>query len=346
VRTTTTGQSLLTMADSETHSSAPNDEGWRRVDRSIEAARDALASATSEEGFQVVGLLCREALISLAQVVYDPEIHTIEDGVVPSPTDAKRMLSAYIGAALPGQPNEVARRHAKAALDLAIELQHRRTAAFRDAALCLEATRGVVNSVEILSGRREPSAYRSSESESHAAAARQASEIIERSQNRSVSLSQCIAEAAKLAREVGDSELEAFCTSELTGYSASTEEEYKRIFYRGMQAYCSPGLFNMSNPLLAGNASAIFAYTEAHPDQFFVKNLIIQESVSAIEQRVRPIGPGMFIKTTLSSSVFGTDLSPPIPIHCYSRADGYAEILERIRTQLVQRLIRVIRGAG
>jgi hypothetical protein len=110
-----------------------------------------------------------------------------------------------------------------------------------------------------------------------------------------------------------------------------------------MQAYCSPGLFNMSNPRLAGNASAIFAYIEAHPDDFFFRFLIIQESVSAIEQRIRPIGPGAFIKATFSSSFLGMTLEPPIPIHCYSRADGYAELLERIRTELVQRLFRLIR---
>jgi hypothetical protein len=110
-----------------------------------------------------------------------------------------------------------------------------------------------------------------------------------------------------------------------------------------MQAYCSPGLFNLNNPLLAGNATGMFAYIDAHPEQFSVKRLIIMEAVSAIEQRIRPSAPGSFIKTTLSSDYFGATVDPAVPIHCYSRADGYAEILERIRTELVQRLIRVIR---
>ena len=47
-----------------------------------------LLSAETEEDFQAVGLLGREALISLAQAVYDPDAHPPLDGVVPSETDA------------------------------------------------------------------------------------------------------------------------------------------------------------------------------------------------------------------------------------------------------------------
>jgi hypothetical protein len=64
------------------------------------------------------------------------------------------MLDAYIAKALAGGANEVSRRHAKAALDLANQLQHDRTASFRDAALCEEATTSVVNLIAIIAGRR------------------------------------------------------------------------------------------------------------------------------------------------------------------------------------------------
>jgi hypothetical protein len=130
--------------------------GWPRVDRVVGEARDQLAQARNEEQFQAIGLLCREILISLGQAVYDPQRHALPDGAVPSETDAKRMIDAFIGAELPGTSNEVARRHARAAYSLAVELQHRRTATFRDAALCLEATSSVVNSLAIISGRRDP----------------------------------------------------------------------------------------------------------------------------------------------------------------------------------------------
>jgi hypothetical protein len=130
--------------------------GWPRVDRSLGEARRRLEEASTEEQYQAVGLICRETLISLAQTVYDPNRHPTPDGKVPSETDAKRMLDAYLAVELGGGSNEIPRKHAKAALDLANELQHRRTATFREAALCAEATASVVNIIAILSGQRDP----------------------------------------------------------------------------------------------------------------------------------------------------------------------------------------------
>ena len=130
--------------------------GWARVDRGIYELRRRLEQAQSEEQFQVVGLLCRETLISVAQVVYDPQHHPPLDGVNPSEIDAKRMLDAYISIELVGGPNVGVRRHAKAALTLANDLQHHRTADYREAALCAEATTSVVKLVAIISGQRDP----------------------------------------------------------------------------------------------------------------------------------------------------------------------------------------------
>jgi len=65
------------------------------------------------------------------------------------------MLEAYISSVIPGKSNETLRRHAKASLDLANNLTHRRTADFRLAALCAEATNAVVNIIAIISGRRD-----------------------------------------------------------------------------------------------------------------------------------------------------------------------------------------------
>ena len=130
--------------------------GWPRVDRTLGEARTRLESALNEEQFQAVGLLCREALISLAQTVFEPDQHPPLDGVTVSNTDAKRMLDRYLAVEVAGKSNAIARKHAKVALDLANELQHQRTAAFRNAALCVEATASVVNIIAILSGVRDP----------------------------------------------------------------------------------------------------------------------------------------------------------------------------------------------
>lgn len=130
--------------------------GWPKVDRTLTEARGRLAIARTEEQFQVIGLLCREALISLAQEVYVPERHPSLDGVAPSKADAKRMLESYCAKEMAGNVNKVARAHARAAVDLAVELQHKRTADFRAAALCAEATASVINVIAIAAGRRDP----------------------------------------------------------------------------------------------------------------------------------------------------------------------------------------------
>jgi hypothetical protein len=130
--------------------------GWERVDRVIDRIRKGLESASTEEDFQTIGLLCREALISVSQAVFDPVRHIFPDQLHVSTTDAKRMLEAIFNSELPGDSNDETRRHAKASLDLANALQHRRTAAFRDAALCAEATVSVVNIIAIIFGRRTP----------------------------------------------------------------------------------------------------------------------------------------------------------------------------------------------
>lgn len=128
--------------------------GWQKVDRQVQGVRSSLDGANSEEDFQTVGLLCREVLISLAQEVFKPEEHPTLDGVVPSDTDADRMLQAFFSAELKGGANEEARSHAKAALKLAIALQHKRTADLRMAALCAEATYSIVNLAALLVRRQ------------------------------------------------------------------------------------------------------------------------------------------------------------------------------------------------
>jgi len=128
--------------------------GWEKVDRQLQEARLRLDEAQEEEQFQVVGLICREALISVAQEVYDPDSHPSLDETAPSYTDARRMLEAFFAVEFQGGANVEARAHAKAALRLAVALQHERTAGFRMAALCAEATAAVVNIVAVVTGRR------------------------------------------------------------------------------------------------------------------------------------------------------------------------------------------------
>lgn len=128
---------------------------WPKVARQLEAMRARFVSSKHEEDFQSVGHLCREVLISLADEVFVAERHPSADGVIPSTTDAKRRLDAFLEYELGGGKSEEARRHAKAAVSLADALVHKRTASLRVAALCAEATVAVVNIASIL---QEPDA--------------------------------------------------------------------------------------------------------------------------------------------------------------------------------------------
>jgi hypothetical protein len=95
---------------------------WARVDRTVTEIRQRLETASTEEQFQAVGTLCRDALISLGQAVFDPTRHPTLDGVKASPTDFKRMIEAYIAVELGGESKEASRKHARAAFDLANDL--------------------------------------------------------------------------------------------------------------------------------------------------------------------------------------------------------------------------------
>jgi hypothetical protein len=130
--------------------------GWVQVDRTVDEIRERLAAATSPEQFQAVGLLCREAIISLAQAVYNPARHPSTDGTKPSSADAARMLADYIAVEFGGNANEDARKHVKSALGLALSLQHKRAADFKTAAMCVEATCSTINIIAIMAGRRDP----------------------------------------------------------------------------------------------------------------------------------------------------------------------------------------------
>lgn len=127
--------------------------GWERVDRGISEIRKRMSEAETEEQFQAVGLLSRETIISLAQEVYDSMVHISTDGVTPSKTDAKRMLDAFLSHELGGSSNEAYRKYAKAALVLANDLTHRRSASIHEASMCVVAVISLVNIVKVITNK-------------------------------------------------------------------------------------------------------------------------------------------------------------------------------------------------
>ena len=127
-----------------------NEEAWSRARRTIELMQQRLPGAQHEEDFQGIGLLAREAFISMAQAVYDASRHPSEDRVLPSETDAKRMLVSFVAAELSGPSKEDARKFMRSAVMFADVLIHKRSAGRMDAQLVLAAIESVSRLISIL----------------------------------------------------------------------------------------------------------------------------------------------------------------------------------------------------
>lgn len=121
--------------------------GWERVDRSIEEMNTRLKMADTEEKYQAIGMLGRETLISIAQQVFEKNKHISRDGVGISPTDAKRMLDAYISYELKNEPERIV-KYVKSAVDMCNQLTHDRNATKRAAGICVLAVSSIANLIK------------------------------------------------------------------------------------------------------------------------------------------------------------------------------------------------------
>lgn len=110
--------------------------GWIRVDHSIEEMKSRYKAADTEEKYQAIGMLGRETIISIAQQVFIKSKYPSTDGTDIGPTDAKRMLDAYITRELSDESEKII-KYAKSAVDMCNQLTHDRSATKRAAAICI-----------------------------------------------------------------------------------------------------------------------------------------------------------------------------------------------------------------
>ena len=109
-------------------------DSWPEIANAINKIQQNCSIAESEIDFQNVGNSCRELLISLAQIVYNPSVHGDEnqEGKTIGRTDAMGMLTNYFNYTLAGSSNDEFRGYAKATHKLANMLTHRRNATKKD----------------------------------------------------------------------------------------------------------------------------------------------------------------------------------------------------------------------
>lgn len=125
--------------------------GWPAVDRSVARIETLLASSIASDDLQQVGLLARDLTIVLAQTV-SPAVSGKLAGV--STSDSKAMLATYFERKLKEEHKQF-RALATSVYDLAVHLQHKRTATFADAALCGRAPITLAEIVRIIADRDE-----------------------------------------------------------------------------------------------------------------------------------------------------------------------------------------------
>ena len=122
---------------------------WDRTQRTLLQFQQALSTAETSEQCQAIGVLTRDALISLAQAVFRSDVHWRASDPAPSPTDSKRQLESYVAVAFAGAGKEEARSLVRSAVQLADALTHKRTATPKDARLAATATEAVIKLVAI-----------------------------------------------------------------------------------------------------------------------------------------------------------------------------------------------------
>ena len=129
--------------------------GWQDVDRTVGRIRELLTIASNVDHFKEIGVLCREALISVAQTVFDSRRHPplSNDDIGVSETDTKRMIGRYLASEYPGRSNKAIRKCVDSAVDLANKVTHRQASEYRDALLCAQATFSVIGLIAIVSGK-------------------------------------------------------------------------------------------------------------------------------------------------------------------------------------------------
>ena len=127
-------------------------DSWPEIANAVNKIQQNCYIADSEIDFQNVGNSCREVLISLAQIVYNPSVHGDKNpkGETIGKTDAMGMLTNYFNCTLAGSSNDEYRGYAKATHKLANMLTHRRNATKKDMLLTVSSTIALVNLVMIL----------------------------------------------------------------------------------------------------------------------------------------------------------------------------------------------------
>lgn len=175
-------------------------------------------------------------------------------------------------------------------------------------------------------------------------------EVLTAVQGRSATLGECMARTLAVAARRGDTPLQRFCTREIDGFGsgsiAKTDPEFPT--YRLVEAFVSP--FAEINTQFVGwgnNAAAVFEYM-SRDENFFPLSMLVPFPVAKLESmQARSGDPQKSLTHTVAK--WG-DLDPKAkfpdsPLHIYTRAEAYVNVLEEVRAELTRRLLALLPAA-
>ncbi|MCC6243963.1 MAG: TIR domain-containing protein [Gemmatimonadaceae bacterium] len=167
-------------------------------------------------------------------------------------------------------------------------------------------------------------------------------DLVLRVQSRTVSLAESIAAVLRFAKTAGISELERFCVFELLGYpNESPDEDRSLSLHRAVRFFCSPAQINLTAVGLQG--STVRSAIEQNRELFVERDIVIPESISSIETRLRDRDPRGTWRLKLPVSFFNSDPDDPnMTINCYAEPDAYKNLVEQIRHELTRRLTELL----
>lgn len=105
--------------------------GWPRVDEEISELRRHFESASTQQDYSNVGNDCVAILEALSATVYDHSKHQRGDDPAPPVASTKVRLERYVEVELAGAENAELRKLARAAIELAQAVKHRRATVSR-----------------------------------------------------------------------------------------------------------------------------------------------------------------------------------------------------------------------
>lgn len=172
------------------------------------------------------------------------------------------------------------------------------------------------------------------------------SNLISRTQNRNIPLSQSITEALELALKMKNSILESFCRKELTGWRQGKidRKEDKIPTYRLIETFVSPiAQINLQYFGWGGNVSNIFDYMRRESEYFFPSKIFVPDSISEIESKIHiDSQKGIMTITMKQKDFIPNSDQPDLPVFVYFRPNSYLNVLESIRVELIKRLLDLL----